>query len=421
MKKGYYNTSHNYQPRIGIAYQITPRTVVRAAIGDFATRMGLLDNVFPGGNSPFQPTVTVTPAAGVNDLVDNPGVSLTTGIAAPLQITTLNKNLKSPQRWNWNATVEREIFWKSMLSVAYVGGRGLYNWRVVDINQPKAGSVAANPGEAVNYLRPYRGYAAIQQEQSNGSSRYNSFQLGWNRPFSSGFLVGVAYTLSKSMDNSSNYRDILPDSYDTTGLWAPSEYDSRNAFVINFLYALPVFRNQNELSGKLLGGWQLSGNVQFQSGVPCGIGDSSNDQASVGEFGSFGCGSEGQFYVLNGVPKLVKKFAGYGNASNLWFAKSNPDGSSMFTLAPANTFVHEPGVRDSIYQPGFQNWNLNMKKTFLVNEKNQFEFKVDAYNFINHPNWAGPSLNPTAGTFGEVTSKTTSNPRQLQAGLSYFF
>jgi hypothetical protein len=421
LKKGYVNTSYNYQPRLGIAYQINAKTVVRAAVGNFATRMGLLDNVFPGGNSPFQPTVTVTPAAGVNDMVDNPGSSLTTGIAAPLQITTLNKNLKSPQRWNWNATVEREIFWKSMLSIAYVGGRGLYNWRVVDINQPTAGAKSQNPTEAVNYLRPYRGYAAIQQEQSNGSSRYNSFQLGWNRPFSDGFLLGVAYTLSKSLDNSSNYRDILPDSYDTTGLWGPSEYDTRNAVVINFLYALPLFKNPSEMTGKLLGGWQLSGNIQFQSGVPCGIGDSSNDQAGVGEFGSFGCGSEGQFYVMNGVPKLLKKFAGYGNTSNLWFAKTNPDGSSMFTLAPVNTFVHQPGVRDSIYQPGFQNWNLNMKKTFMVNERNRFEFKVDAYNFINHPNWASPNLNPTSGAFGEVTAKTTSNPRQLQAGLTYLF
>ena len=420
MKKGYVNTSHNYQPRIGIAYQVTPNTVVRAGIGNFATRMGLLDNVFPGGNSPFQPTVTVNPAAGVNDMVDNPGSSLTTGIAAPLQITTLNQNLKSPQRWNWNATVERQIIWKSMLSLAYVGGRGLYNWRVVDINQPKVGALAQNPGKNVNYLRPFLGYAAIQQEQSNGSSRYNSFQLGWNRPFANGFLVGVAYTLSRSMDNSSNYRDILPDSYDTTGLWGPSEYDNRNALVINFLYALPFYKNQNETAGKLLGGWQLSGNMQFQSGVPCGIG-TGNDTAGVGEVGSFGCGSEGEFYTLNGTPKLLKNFAGFGGNGGKWFSTTNPDGSATFTAPPANTFVHEPGIRDSVYQPGFQNWNLNMKKSFAINEKTGFDFKVDAYNFINHPNWAGPSLNPTAGTFGQVTAKTTSNPRQLQAGLSFRF
>jgi hypothetical protein len=62
-----------------------------------------------------------------------------------------------------------------------------------------------------------------------------------------------------------------------------------------------------------------------------------------------------------------------------------------------------------------------MRKLFPINERNGFEFKVDAYNFINHPNWAGPNLNPTSGQFGEVTSKTTSNPRQLQAGLTYRF
>ena len=420
MKQGYVNTSHNYQPRIGIAYQLTPKTVVRAGAGNFATRMGLLDNVFPGGNAPFQPAVTVNPAAGVNDMVDNPGSSLTAGIAAPLQITSLKQNLQSPQRYNWNATVQQELPWKSIVSVAYVGGRGLYNWRAIDINQPTVGALSQNPGKNPNYLRPYRGYAAIQQEQSNGSSRYNSFQLAWNRPFQNGVMVGLAYTLAKSMDNSSNYRDIIPDSYDPSGLWGPSEYDTRNALVINFLYAVPIFRNQNELAGKLLGGWQLSGNMQFQSGVPCGIGANS-DPAGVGEFGSFGCGSQGQFYTMNGKPNLTKQFAGYPGLTGKWFTTTNGDGAPIFTPAPANTFVHEPGVRDSIYQPGFQNWNLNMKKSFAINERTGFEFKVDAYNFINHPNWAAPQLNPTSGTFGQVTSKTTTNPRNLQAGLRYWF
>jgi len=424
LNKGYVNTSYNYQPRVGIAYQITPKTVVRAAAGNFATRMGLLDNIFPGGNSPFQPTVTVTPAAGVNDMVDNPGSNLAAGIAAPIQATTLAKNLKSPQRWNWNATVEQEILWKSMLSVGYVGGRGLYNWRVIDINQPAPGSLSQNPGKSANALRPYRGFAAIQQEQSNGSSRYNSLQVQWNRPFSRGWLVGLAYTLSKSLDDSSNYRDILPDSYNTTGLWGPSEYDTRNIFVINYQYTVPIFNNPNTLSGKLLGGWQLSGNTEFQSGSPCGIG-TGNDTAGVGEVGSFGCGSEGEFYAKNGTPKLLKQFSGYPTnpKTNKWFTTTNSDGSAIFTAPPANTFVHQQGVRDSVYQPGFQNWNLNLRKTFAVNEKNRFEFKADAYNFINHPNWsmASSSLNPTSGTFGQVTTKATSNPRQLQVGLDYSF
>jgi hypothetical protein len=117
----------------------------------------------------------------------------------------------------------------------------------------------------------------------------------------------------------------------------------------------------------------------------------------------------------------LKNFAGYPGLTGKWFTTTNGDGAPIFTAAPANTFVHEPGVRDSIYQPGFQNWNLNMKKSFAINERTGFEFKVDAYNFINHPNWATPQLNPTSGTFGQVTTKTTTNPRNLQAGLRYWF
>ncbi len=420
LKKGYVNTSYNYQPRLGIAYQLAPKTVVRAGVGNFATRMGLLDNVFPGGNSPFQPFVTINPASGVNDMVDNPGSSLTAGVAAPLTITTLKQNLQSPQRWNWNFTIQQETFFKSMVSVAYVGGRGTHNWRTYDINQPTVGALSKNPGKNVNYLRPYQGFAAIQQEQSDGSARYNSFQLAWNRPFHHGLMLGLAYTLSKSMDDSSNYRDILPDTYDTSGLWGPSEYDTRHALVINYLYTLPFLTNQKDVVSKVLGGWQLSGNFQFQTGVPCGIGTNS-DSAGVGEVGSFGCGTEGEFDSLNGAPKLLKQFAGYPGQTGHWFTTTNGDGSAIFTTPVANTFVHQPGVRDSIYQPGFQNWNLNLKKSFPITEGTGFEFKLDAYNFINHSNWAAPNLTPTAGTFGQVTSKTTTNPRTLQAGLKFMF
>ncbi len=139
----------------------TIRRYIRAGVGRFFTRMGMLDNIFPGGNSPFQPFVTVT-----NVRVDNPGASLTSGTAAPLTITTLNPNLKPPESWNWNVSLEREMFWKTVLNVGYVGHRGLHGWDVYDINQPTAGSIQANPGVATNALRPYKGFAAIQEEES---------------------------------------------------------------------------------------------------------------------------------------------------------------------------------------------------------------------------------------------------------------
>ena len=104
-------------------------------------------------------------------------LALNPTVAPPLTVTTLTQNLKSPVRWNWNLTVQRELPLSSTLSIAYVGGRGIHNWRVFDINQPVVGAIQANPGKNVNYLRPYQGFAAIQQEQSNGAARYNSLQV----------------------------------------------------------------------------------------------------------------------------------------------------------------------------------------------------------------------------------------------------
>jgi hypothetical protein len=298
---------------------------------------------------------------------------------------------------------------------------------VFDINQPAVGAIQANPGKNANYLRPYLGFAAIQQEQSNGGAKYNSLQTSWNRRFTNNVSFGVSYTWSKSMDNSSNYRDIVPDTYNTTNLWGPSEYDARHMVVVNYLYVLPFFRNQNTLTGKIIGGWQLSGSSQFQTGAPCGVG-AGNDYAGVGEVGSFGCGSQGQFWVINGAPKMLKQFSGYsGQSANRYFSTTNPDGSSIYTQPVAGTFNLQKGVRDNIYGPGFQNWNLNLKKKFPINERAGFEFTTDAYNFVNHPNWAqvgqsgGLNFTPTAGTFGEVTQKSTTNPRNLQVGLKFIF
>jgi hypothetical protein len=117
-------------------------------------------------------------------------------------------------------------------------------------------------------------------------------------------------------------------------------------------------------NNKALGGWSIAGTAQFQTGTPCGVG-TNNDYAGVGEYGSFGCGSEGQFWVLNG-PAVINTgaFAGpTGNASSVKYFTVNA------TAPPTGTFNLQRGVRDSIYGPGFQDWNLSLFKTFAINER----------------------------------------------------
>jgi hypothetical protein len=281
---------------------------------------------------------------------------------------------------------------------------------VYDINEPTVGALLSNPGMNVNQLRPYKGFAAIQEEESVVNSTYKAFQLTWERRYTNGSSFGLSYTLAKSMDNGSNYRDIVPDTYNTSNLWAPSEYDTRHVLIINYIYAIPFLK-----SNKWAGGWSIAGTAQFQTGSPCGIG-TNNDFAGVGEFGSFGCGSEGQFWNLTGPVSInTGAFAGpSGNANSVKYF------TATATQPAAGTFNLSPGVRNSVYQPGLQDWNISLFKTFKVNERYGFQFRAEAYDFINHPNLSGPNLNPTSSQFGEITSKT-GLVRALQLSLRFYF
>src|SRR6266446_4677074 len=412
-----------FQPRLGIAYALNSKTVIRAGAGRYTTRLGVSDSVFLGGNPPFQPNASVS-----NGSADNPG----SGGAAnlPLVVTTQSKAFKPPEAWAWNFTFEREMFWKSLVSVGYVGRRGVHLQREADINQPTAATVAANPGVTRDALRPYLGFGSIRQTDNVANSMYNALQVTWNRRYSGGLMFGVSYTLSKSMDNGSNQRDVVPNTYDPQVLWGPSEFDARHILVFNYLYDLPFFKNHSSLSGKLLGGWQISGVTQFQTGLPCGVAGGADYTVvkgvhdGVGLDSNFGCGVNGQYWVVNGAPRIIGTFGSSGQ----WFATKNPDGTSIFSMPTAGTF-NTQRVRDLIHQPGFQNWNLGLFKAFPVDEQRGFQFRAEAFNFINHPNWGGGSgggvnFNPTNANFGKVTTKgggVGGGERNLQLSLRFYF
>jgi len=410
---------NDIQPRFGVAYQIDNKTVLRAGGGRFYTRLGVSDSVFLGGNPPFQPSASLT-----NGTVDGLGPNAAGQI--PLVVTTQARNLRNPEAWNWNFATERELPWKTTASVAYVGRRGLHLQREADINQPTTAVAAANPCLIANppcsldAFRPYKGFGTIRQTDNVASSRYNSLQVTWNRRGGNGLQFGVSYTLAKSVDNGSNQRDVVPDTYDTSFLWGPSEFDARHTLVFNYLYPVPFFREQKGLAGKVLGGWQISGITQFQTGLPCSVAGGS-DYAKVGLDSNFGCGVNGQYWVVNGHPKIIGTFGPNGQ----WFSTTNPDGTPIFTQ-PANFTFNTQRVRNLIYQPGFQNWNMGLFKAIPVTERFRFQFRAEAFNVWNHPNWCASGsgcngtnnvgLNPTsASTFGKITTK--SSERNLQLSL----
>jgi hypothetical protein len=407
---------NDFQPRVGIAYAFNDKTVLRAGAGRFVTRLGVSDSVFLGGNPPFQPTANVTGGS-----VDNPGGTSTNLL--PLTVTTQSKTFKNPEAWNWNMTAERQFYWNTLLSVGYVGRRGLRLQREADINQPTIATVVANPGVALDALRPYKGYNSIRQTDNIGTSTYNSLQVSWNRRFTHGFAFGAAYTLSKAMDSGSAQRDIIPNTYDAHNLWGQSDFDVRHVMVINYIYELPLVKNQNSVAGKLLGGWQISGITQFQTGLPFSVA-TGNDYAGVGQDGSMqGTGAGGQFWLMNGTPSIVHHIAANGAGDNLyWFNTTDASGNAIFTKPAANTFnTQAAGFRNVLHNPGFVNWNAGLFKKFSITEKTGLQFRAEAFDVFNHPNWGNVNTDPTAvTTFGKVTSKTN-DVRNLQLSLRLFF
>ncbi|MBZ2176404.1 MAG: carboxypeptidase regulatory-like domain-containing protein [Acidobacteria bacterium] len=404
----------NVMPRLGLAYSVTDKQVIRMGFGGFMARPGVYDSVFLGGNPPFQPMASVT-----NGNVDQPGGA--TRVNFPQFFMTMDPVYRIPRSYQWNATYQREIGFATTLEVGYVGTTGLFLARERDLNQLPTGTTfqAANAGANVNFLRPFKGFANIPMLEHSGRSTYNGLQIEANRRFSKGFLYSFSYTLSKTMDNNSGPRDGFIDTFNQGLNWGKSANDTRHIAVASVVWELPFFNGQdtNKALKFLAGGWQLQGVNQWQTGTPITIGNG-DDYLGIGS-------TNFKPWNLNFTPNNsgrafsnVTAAGNYVGEPNFYFPVTN--GTTNLATRPANGTLPNQ-IRNSISfnSPGFQNWNLAMQKAFRFMERQAVTFKVEAFNWINHPNWGGVDTNPNAATFGKVTGK--GSERNIQLSLRYNF
>jgi hypothetical protein len=169
----------------------------------------------------------------------------------------------------------------------------------------------------------------------------------------------------------------------------------------------PASRSTNRFAREVLGGWQISQIYNFQTGVPLSV-TTTTDIAGVGT------GGGAQFYsTVPGVSTGGKSVFSAGTADqNLWFS------TAAFVAPASGTFTPQHN-RNILRAPGIENFNAGLLKRFGTVEGQYFTFRMEAFNFPNHPNWSSPDVNPTSSTFGRVTSKTGN--RSMQASLRYNF
>jgi len=268
-------------------------------------------------------------------------------------------------------------------------------------------SGSGGPPFSIDALRPFQGYNSIRETDNVASSRYNSLQVAWNRRFAGGLQFGLAYTLSKSSDDGSNQRDIIPNTYDASNLWGPSEFDTRHALIASYLYELPIFKHNNHFAGKVLGGWQLSGIFQAQTGTPCSVGKSTSYAFNgvIGNDGSM-CGV-GEFWNYTGGPAKAKEVLAQAGIKNLSFDLAVRVGFPTYEqiaiwiqsgIAEAGGQVNIVKMTDAEY---LQKFNSGQLQAYIA----------EWYSWVNDPfyhlYWNFLSTN--TGTNGTGTNGTATN------------
>jgi hypothetical protein len=277
-----------------------------------------------------------------------------------------------------------------------------------DINQPR-------PSPASPNLRPNPQFDDITFEESSANSNYNSLQVRFQQQLNHGLSLLSAYTWSKSIDNASSFfssagdPNFPQDSFNTAGERGRSNFDVRHRLSLSYGYDLPFGKGRAFVAGDgffptILTGWQTFGILTLQSGRPFTVAllpdiDRSNTGRSTLGFGA------------NDRPNVVGNAELSGGTPDRWF------NTSAFAF-PAFGSFGDAG-RNILDGPGFANFNVSLMKTTKLIEGLDLQFRAEAFNLFNHPNFNLPDNFLGSPTFGRILS--AGSPRHIQFGVKLLF
>jgi hypothetical protein len=405
--RGAYRPDKNdFAPRLGVAWTVTPATVIRSGGGIYYVRdigNAVFDTV---RNAPFtirrdEPAESFRPNLSFEQPFARTG--------APTFILANQYAEPSSYVAQWSVGVQRELGASMSMEATYFGSVGRHLRRLMSYNNPEPSQLANS-----NLARPFPKFGSIQVMSAPGSSQYNALYLKVQRRFSQGVSFLSSFSYGKSTDNGSGIRTTDGDSltpsnnYDLeleTGL---SAFDFRRRWTTSWLWDLPFGRNRAHMSGggavdMLLGGWQLGGILTLQDGFPftvtCGPGNIQN--------GGGVCypDSTGIDWQLPSDEQTRTRF--FNTAA---FVDRNPaDGPFRYGT------VH----RNSLIGPGIISLDASANKRFMIGTK-YLEARVEVFNLPNRPIWNQPGSQLRTPNYGVITS-TRLDSRQIQLGVKFVF
>ena len=431
---------NNFAPRLGIAWRVTPKTVIRTGGGIFyagTTGLGAGPGAF--GVSGYQATTSlVTSQDGVTPTVrwSNPyptGFNRPTGSSAGLS-TLLGQSIQfadrgnvTPVSYQWNFNIQQELPGRVLFEIGYAGSRGLHlfenrQWNQLDpqylaqgdrlrqtVSNPFAGKIAvgtfASPTiTRAQLLRPYPQFDSVASQASSwASSTYHALEMRAEKRYSNGFNVLASYTYSKILDYGTG-----PFGGETLGSssiqnwsnlqaeWGVSTLDQTHRFIFNTVYELPFFKDGHGLLGKTLGGWQTGAIWSAYSGGPLGVTSAVNNTFSQGG---------GQRPNWNGQNPCV--------------ADPTPDrwlDASVFSAPPAYMFGNAPRTFGGCRSAGANQVDATLTKNTRITERWNIQLRTEIFNVANSVRFNPPNQTSGNAQFGVVNSQANL-PRIIQFGL----
>jgi hypothetical protein len=378
----------NFGPRVGFAFDPfgKGKTVIRAGAG-FYYDQPVTNIVSPlGSNPPFSTSVNNTS-----------NVSLANPFAAPpgtgSAINAIDPNFRDAIVMSYNFNIQHEAL-GTVFQVSYVGSEGHHLRINGDYNQ------------GFNGVRPIVGLSSINIQQSVSNSNYNGLWFSANKRLAKGLTFNTSYTFSKSIDNNS-VGSSNPQAQDYRNLSAEralSDFDARHRFVLSGTYILP-FKANGAFASRLVQGWTMSPIVNLQSGSPFSPIIAVTD--AKGSLEAFD-----RPFLVPGVPLYL------------------PNPSPAGFLNPAAFTRQATGFGDAgrniLRAPGFEDIDFSIAKTTVIKERASLQFRAEAFNLFNHPNFGQPTNNLASAVFGQITATRTArgdlgSSRQLQLGLKLIF
>lgn len=421
--KGFYKAEHDLlAPRLSLAWDVQGdgKTAVRAGFGKFYGSTALQTLDWPSEQNPWQPS-----AACLGDTIaSNPWLACKSPTYSapptPFSFSTVENfnwpsvvpqiygfapDYKTAFNYQWNVSAQRELSKNLTLQLGYVGNRGRNLTTIDNINWADY-TPGADWGN-MQARRPNQGFGEIFIASATAKSRYDALQAVANVRVGDALSSILTYTLQRGYsdcdaDPTNLATRCHANPKDASGEWA--ENVNHQSFKFFFTWNIPVLENSKNALGKVLGGWQLSGNGAFYSGSPLDVNSGWNE------------------WNFDGVPGDRPDLVG-----TIEYPKTtNSDGSVQWISASAfaRPLSHDAFgnlKRNAVFGPGWWNVDAALLKNFRLTQSRDrmIQLRLEAYNIFNHPNLNGPNTTFPDSNFGKIYGRN--GHRLVQLGVKFYF